>query len=191
MKVRNRYKEVLKTERQWNLEGYKLLETAIGERMWTNQHCQHIATYYKEDEVIPMSKDEKTAWDDEQRKKRNARARELRKQHKEEWLREQEKIRLEEETREREWQEWKAASADKLEELKKTGNHLAWVYIEGYDSFIYEVPGDVKEDEKGIFPFGELDTLLEGTIIRFVDPEYFKDETWFPFRLKKMKEKKE
>lgn len=190
MKVRNRYKEVLKTERQWNLDGYKLTDNATGERMWTNQHCGHIATYYREDEVELMSIDEKHIWDENHKKQRNERAKELRRNRIEEWRKEQEKIRLEEETREREWQEWKTACNNKLAELKETGNHLAWVYLEEIDdNFIYEVPKDMKEGDKGLFPFKYYDKLFEGRITHFAELEHVAKETWFPFGLRQMEER--
>lgn len=190
MKVRNRYKEVLKTERQWNLDGYKLADNATGERMWTNQYCQHIATYYREDEVVRMSLEEKRTWDENDRKQRNEHAREYRRKRVEEWKNEQEKIRLEEEAREKEWQEWKKACTNKLNELAETGNHLAWVYLEDIDdTFIYEVPKDMKEGDKGLFPYRYYEQLFAGQIKCFVAPESLTSETWFPAGLKQMKER--
>ena len=190
MKVRNRYKEVLKTERQWNQEGYKLANNAEGKRMWTNQYCQHIATYYREDEVVCMSLEEKRTWDEEDRKQRNERARILHRKRIEECKKEQEKMRLEEEAREKEWQEWKTACKNKLQELEQTGNRLAMVYLdEAQDNYVYEVPKDMEEGDKGLFPFGCYDKLLVGQISWFVEPEKLTKETWFPFGLKIMKER--
>lgn len=187
MKVRNRYKEVLKTELQWNQAGYKLADNAEGERMWTNQYCQHIAIYYKEDEVVPMSMEEKHAWDENDRMQRNERARESRRKRAEEWKKEKEKMRLEEEAREKEWQEWKTACKNKLAELEETGNHLAWVYLEEIDdAFIYEVPKNLKEGDKGLFPYRYYEQLFVGHIRCFVEPSMLTNEAWFPFGLKKM-----
>lgn len=190
MKVRSNSNAVLKTERQWNKDGYKLAEKVTGERMWTNQFCGHIATYYRDDEVIPMSVEEKQSWDEEDRKQRNERARLSRRRRIDEQKKEQEKIRLEEEAREKEWQEWKAACKNKLLELEQTGNRLAVVYIDAVqDNYIYEVPHNMKEDEKGLFPFGSYDKLYEGKISHFVEPQKLTKENWFPYGLKIMKER--
>lgn len=79
MKVANRCKDVVKTEKQWNQLGFKLLSEKNGERMWTNQFCQIISTYYTEKEVEKMTEDEFDAWKENDRKKKNQRAKELRK----------------------------------------------------------------------------------------------------------------
>lgn len=186
MQVANRSNVLIKTERQWNQEGYKLLETAVGERMWTNQHCGQIATYYSKAEVVEMSETEQAAWSESERKRKNERARITRKariQKQKEW---EEQCRQEELAREKEWENWKAACKDKLEEQKQTQNKLAVVYIEDYDSFIYEVPAGIEPNTVGLFPYGCMNELYRGTVMHFIEPECLTKEAWFPYGLKKM-----
>jgi len=189
MKVANKVKENIKTERQWNMEGFKVKAGCKGERMWTNQFCGQISTYFKEIEVELMNPEEMAAWLENDRLRCNEMARESRKKRIEEEKRWREQMQREEKTREKEWQEWREAAAIKIEELKTGPNRLAAVAIENYGIYFYEVPVDTKPKEQGIFPFGEMDQLVSGTIRWIVpdeDLEKIRKEEWFPYGLKKM-----
>ena len=58
MKVANRCKDKIKTERQWNIEGFKVKAECEGEKMWTNQFCGNISMYFRETEVEEMNPEE-------------------------------------------------------------------------------------------------------------------------------------
>lgn len=83
LRVRNRLPEKdpyagSKTELQWRKENRTLLVDAKGEEMWTNQFCQHSATYYALDETRPATPMEIEAWKDERRSKVREKRRKLR-----------------------------------------------------------------------------------------------------------------
>lgn len=189
MKVANNVKENIKTERQWNMIDFKVKAGTEGERMWTNQFCGQISTYFRENEVEPMEPEEKTAWLENDRLRRNEMARKSRRKRIEEEKRWKEQMKREIETYEREWKEWREAAAVKIEELKTGSNRLAAVAIENYGIYFYEVPADTKPETQGIFPFGVLDEQMPG-VVRWIVPEEDLEkigkEEWFPYRLKKM-----
>ena len=192
MNVATRCKEKIKTERQWNLEGFKVKDSCEGERMWTNQFCGNISTYFRETEVVPMNPDEKTSWLENDRLRRNEMARESHKKRIDEEKRWREQMQREEEAREKEWREWKEASAAKVEELKTGPNRLAAIAIEPYGTYFYEVPDGTEPKTQGMFPFGEMDVLMTGVVRWIVSDEDLEKlantEEWFPYGLKKMQE---
>lgn len=108
------YCKGVKTERQWNLAGYKVKSGCDGERMWTNRFCGQIATYFGETEVEVMNPDEKAAWLESDRLRRNKMARESRKKRIEREKRIKERLKREEEEwlREKEAQEQERIRVD-------------------------------------------------------------------------------
>lgn len=193
MKVANKSKDNIKTERQWNMAGYKVRAKAEGEVMWTNQFCGNISRYFHEKEVEKMNPDEKATWLENDRLRRNEMARESRRKRIEEQKRWQEQMKREIETYEREWKEWREAAAAKIEELKTGSNRLAAVAIENYGIYFYEVPASAEPKTQGIFPFGKLDERMPGIVEWIVpeeDLEKIGQEEWFPYGLKKILETK-
>ena len=187
MKVANYCKETVKTERQWNELGFKPLKDVSGERMWTNQFCGQCSIYFRENEVEKMTAEEFEDWKNSDRKKKNERAKESRKVRAEEQKRLEEQWKQEELAREREWQKLMCDRKNKLDELKDSGNLLAVIRIGDEGHYIYEVPNGSVVEEKGVFPFGNLDEPRDGKILWFVDPEDVVKEEWFPYGLKAQK----
>lgn len=192
MNVATKCKDEIKTERQWNVEGFKVKAGCVGEIMWTNQFCGNTSIYFRKTEVELMSPDEKAAWNENERLRRNKMARESRKKRVEEDKRWREQMAREIEIYERNWQEWRKAAAAKLEELKNGANRLAAVAIEEFGIYFYEVPVGTEPETPGIFPFGRMDELMPGVIKWFVSDEDLEKiankEEWFPYGLKKMQE---
>lgn len=67
---KNIVSENAKTERQWNLMGYKPKETASGVVAWSNCYCNVNCYYYEPDEVEKMTDDDKKKFKDKEKEKR-------------------------------------------------------------------------------------------------------------------------
>ncbi len=118
-----------KTERQWNLLGFKVKEDAEEMMLWTNHICQWMADYYIDEDVIPMTEEELKAFKAEQRERQrqykiNSKKRKIRLEKERQEMIEYCKKQAEEEEREREKER-----LERIERRKKIFPHSEEVYI--------------------------------------------------------------
>ena len=164
----------MKTEKQWNELGYKVLNEA-GTTLWTNRHCGQIATYYSENEVEPMTQQDIEEYRNKQRKI-NREKRALYEATKEgKFISIGEEIGVE-----------KGKKSQFLKDLKAFGYKIVMVDINEKDSILhYVVPNNIDVGYAGRFPYGR--EILTGIVTnQEVDIQELKRSNWFPDRIRMM-----
>lgn len=100
--IPQKYKDDIKTERQWALLGYVPRDESGGNRLWSNHFCNGAFTYLHRDEVREADKTELDSFFAAERKQRNKREKARRKALREERERMEALRILEEQEREKE-----------------------------------------------------------------------------------------
>ena len=164
----------LRTEKQWNELGYKVLNEA-GTTLWTNRHCGQIATYYSENEVEPMTEQDL----EEYKKKR----RKINRDRRELYI-----ARKKEETFslgvDRGIERGKKSQF--LTDLKLFGYKIVMVNIDEKDAVLhYVVPNNIDTGYIGRFPYGR--EIVTGIVTdEEINVLELKKADWFPDRIRMM-----